>query len=719
MPLVVEYASHADKAWKYVHRTLPAVVGEFLRARGLRLAGSGADARDLHRWAQAGRYVDDPGPRDEIRPVAQTLREGGDCEDWAAVLLAALHQAGRPARIVTAGDARDNFLHIYVETLQDGRWQPMDPKGSQSGRAFGSDLHGYPILRYWTWDDHGGVHEIRPQPLIGNAGFAPIDAQPALLGSGATAPAQVAKEIRAAVTVKLPVPPPAGLNFNQKLAWGQDPAHQGAPGHFQSAQDWARWVPVAVQRAYETSRWGWRSVEGYPWAQVWGQFGSSGWDGPGVSLADLKQRVPAAFVQPLGPDDPVINDYGDAIRALSEKQLELLLDLYGGPVVTSARRKAIDLALNENRLGLRRSDILRYLRVRLQGSQGANVRIADFEPFENLQTLEQVNLTLASRWVAGMLDAGEVSRRAVREFAIKAGGNPSATTTDLAAVAAIQVARSATAQAVALDDVFAARLKNPQLQGDALIAAARGLQGSGSIFSELIEDVGRWARRVFITEPGKFIRRLAQDILNAEKSAPWLSQFILRPLGIMFQAQFWKQVGVAMVDGSISSFDEKAVGMDFAKDLTAWGTGLAIAAPFIPQPWGALCAAIAAVAIAGGMTLQHVLSDKPAPQQVTFQVDDQGRRIGPDGLPVDPIQRQAELARRAQLEQARLAALQPDPATQPAGEWRRGSDGLFYAWYDFGRVSEWYWTAVQLDQQGQPLHAWVADPASGQWRQLG
>lgn len=72
---------------------------------------------------QRVRYVPDPpGNADKICDALTTLREGGDCEDLAALVVGAARALGVPARLVwiAQGGPLD---HVVAEVYLDGRWQ--------------------------------------------------------------------------------------------------------------------------------------------------------------------------------------------------------------------------------------------------------------------------------------------------------------------------------------------------------------------------------------------------------------------------------------------------------------------------------------------------------------------------------------------------------------------------------------------------------------------
>jgi len=180
MKRAICYLSFPDKADKYVRLTLPAVFDAAADAQGLRvfdnwfqqnvqpraLADALERAKQLHDAARAGAYVEERDgagndlPCDVVRSLATTIRAGGDCEDWAAVLLAGLAFIGLPALLVTSGEPHDSFLHICAATWIDGRLYLLDPKGDHYGAPFNVRSETYSVRRYWTKGVKGNAQEV-------------------------------------------------------------------------------------------------------------------------------------------------------------------------------------------------------------------------------------------------------------------------------------------------------------------------------------------------------------------------------------------------------------------------------------------------------------------------------------------------------------------------------------------------------------------------------
>lgn len=713
----VEYTTLADKRERYVKRTIPLIVetASHAAAAGFRPPASVSSPARLHEWIRAGRYVEENEPRDCIPPVHDTLKHGGDCEDWAAVELAAARALNIPARLVMAGDDEDPFRHVYVELWDAGRWVPSDPKGSQTGRDYG--LHSdWPVKRVW---DGGKVR-----------------------GSGAS---------------------PAQLNEFHTVRQDEP------PGHFTLDQIWKWAVPNLVRLTYQ--------AKGGPATpkQVQPQTKLQAFH---AAMQDLRARVPDAFLEPVSLAlQAAVNNWGDAYRALSDDQISLWLWFASRELPRAGGKDAgtiIQDRLRAGNAGYTRSEILRFIRFHANrpgaGSRpgGIKLRPATLDPLEDARTLEEINTRLAGRWVAEMLEPGPESTRrknVIRDLAAGLDAKPSISDTQKGAVVAAWLALIASSRGIALDELFAAAAGRGTLSEVEAVSLANSLaggavdlsaepsaqpaaqqtaervdvqqrmeqararlfgsgwsqvQGSGNVFnkiasgfSTLVRHPLKWFRRVFVTEVGKGIARAAQNILNAD-DVPFLGQYILRPMGFMLQAQVLKQLGAAMVDGSISTFDERAVAFETAGTLAQTGQALIAASPMLPPPFNVAAAAVGGLSLAAGITLNNELTrkEREQPTQVSFCVDQAGRKVDcQTGIPFDPFERQA-WEREQQQQQA---AQQPDPQTQQPGEWRFGQDGLAYGWWHWNTQS-WWWTALQVDQAGQPVAAWVYTQQG--WRAL-
>lgn len=157
------YSNAEEKRRKFPAVVIPALFDEAARGAHDRaliqwLAATGvADAprglpqlAALHEAARAGLYVPSrPANCDPPQPVDWTLARGGDCDQWAAVILAALRHLGYPASLWTFGDGADNFQHVAAAALWGARWRVMDAKGDARGLDFAQIDPSYPVVSTW------------------------------------------------------------------------------------------------------------------------------------------------------------------------------------------------------------------------------------------------------------------------------------------------------------------------------------------------------------------------------------------------------------------------------------------------------------------------------------------------------------------------------------------------------------------------------------------
>lgn len=105
----------------------------------------------LHALARAGTYKPAwPVNCDPRQPVSETILNGGDCDQWASVVLAALLLLGYPGRVITFGDDADKFRHVATAARFNGRWYFLDPKGDAAGLDFGLIDETYPHFEAWN-----------------------------------------------------------------------------------------------------------------------------------------------------------------------------------------------------------------------------------------------------------------------------------------------------------------------------------------------------------------------------------------------------------------------------------------------------------------------------------------------------------------------------------------------------------------------------------------
>mgnify|MGYP007071919379 CR=1 FL=1 len=132
-----------------------------------------------------------------------------------------------------------------------------------------------------------------------------------------------------------------------------------------------------------------------------------------------------------------------------------------------------------------------------------------------------------------------------------------------------------------------------------------------------------------------------------------------------------QELGNAIRDGSINTFDEKRLTRATASWFTAVGQAIAVAAPFT-GPWAPLFSAIAATNIAIGKTIGGFVAKKEA---------------------------ERALAKAEEQYRAQTAA---QAAAAPAGVYEA----------DWG--PEWGRLWTHFDASGRPTHVWLED----EWRAL-
>lgn len=73
------------------------------------------------------RYVQDIDGVETVATPDKTLESlAGDCDDKSTLLAAMLMSIGHPARYVAIGFQPGVFEHVYVETLVNNRWIPLE-----------------------------------------------------------------------------------------------------------------------------------------------------------------------------------------------------------------------------------------------------------------------------------------------------------------------------------------------------------------------------------------------------------------------------------------------------------------------------------------------------------------------------------------------------------------------------------------------------------------
>lgn len=164
------YNTHESKRRDFAARTVPMLrqaardaASNEHEALGRWMADAGVLAKReplavleaLHEAARAGRYTETkPGHCDVLQPVAHTLEHGGDCDQWAVVLLACCLMLGFAPYLVSFGDQpgadpyADPARHVAVICEIGDRSVLLDPKGSQEGADF-NEWPDMPLTAGW------------------------------------------------------------------------------------------------------------------------------------------------------------------------------------------------------------------------------------------------------------------------------------------------------------------------------------------------------------------------------------------------------------------------------------------------------------------------------------------------------------------------------------------------------------------------------------------
>lgn len=391
--------------------------------------------------------------------------------------------------------------------------------------------------------------------------------------------------------------------------------------------------------------------------------------------------------------DPVIRTTSDANTYLTKTQ-RLKIGQLGGGGFTSHGGQILQSWL-KGYGNLRLSELLQKIgedfnrrAANVANASGLIMSAGDFPDIFESRTLEDVNFSMAGELAADMpIDA-------VRASAIRLGANPAADETKLRTVFALYVAEWANAYGFVLDDWIEFHKLNPDadprdfvgmgIDGATVTGSAGGLFGAlekiGEGARKFVRHPLKVLRRIFVTEIGKGLQRFAQNILNADKSAPWLSQFFLKPLGFHLQMTAVKQLGAAMVDGSISTFNEQAFTSSASDTFTAAGQALLVAAPFLPPPWNAAAAAVGALSVGVGRLINQVQVAAERQRQADAEA-----------------KRQSEMLSAAATQQARRQA--EAAAKVEAGQY-------VTRWFDTPGGARYYGLFV-LNTRGEPVPAWV------------
>lgn len=155
----------ALKNWLRVNQVIPGSRGPAMLQR-------------LHQAARAGQYV--PTERhncDRIQPVSETIKHGGDCDQWSTVLLAALWQVGVTRTfLVTTGTHQDPILHIATAaSLTSMDLSYFDPKPNQQGVVFDERADSFPLMRFHQM--HYGAKSFSHNTPLGFHHYPPANSR--------------------------------------------------------------------------------------------------------------------------------------------------------------------------------------------------------------------------------------------------------------------------------------------------------------------------------------------------------------------------------------------------------------------------------------------------------------------------------------------------------------------------------------------------------------
>lgn len=585
MNATVNYANIADKQRLYVAATIPLIFAQALAAPVV-FAGAKVTPAQLHEWIRAKAYVAEDGPQDEVRDVPATLTNGGDCEDWAAVIGAYAQQNGWPWRIVTAGDDLDNFQHVYAEVFSAGRWIPMDPKGSQRGLDYGS-RGDFPVRRTWSLDVSRQPREVR--------------------GSGC-----------------------AKCNNSDAAS----------PRHARQA------------------------------------------NGSGLARQSFS-----------GGGCAQCNDSNSASPRVSGSGADYL-DLQAAQIKRVIRQLGKSSAWEVEMLDGRITNVARQLVERFRAREAAGVL-----PGTTQQQVNPALLPPGVRVVPPAPVAVSDNKFVAAWIVSKLPRQQLVQVTDAMGVVGDDAQRAgALADALVL---MAAAADKPvrdlgQFAGVAIPSQDDPASGSGGLFDKIgqkFEDIGEVAQqklRAVQTGVGVGLQQVGRGIVALSEKAPWANQFFFKPLGIHLIGTAVAELGDAVKDGSLSTFDEKRLTYSMASWFKAVGQALTTAAPFT-GPWAPLFAAAGAANVAIGQTIKTLVDNHAARRlgsaldvSTTVQVDAYGRQIDAQGNLVDPVQR--DLAARQQA--------------QP--QLQLGADGRYYGYLNFAEFGP-LWTAFEVNTAGQPV----------------
>lgn len=215
----------------------------------------------------------------------------------------------------------------------------------------------------------------------------------------------------------------------------------------------------------------------------------------------------------------------------------------------------------------------------------------------------------------------------IQAMADKLGVKPSASEVAKRGVFGLWLAEMATSNHVVLTEYIDAFEADNNVtieqvrQQSALTGSAGFFSKLSKGFTKLIRHPLKWARRVFVTEVGKGVSKFMQNIIDFTDDLGFLNQFLIKPTGLNVLLTVFRELGDAMEDGSISTFEEDIVMREGAHTFAASGQALMSAAPFLPPPYNVAAAAAGALSLSAAKFINATL-DAPLIQK---QLDQQAK----------------------------------------------------------------------------------------------
>lgn len=225
----------------------------------------------------------------------------------------------------------------------------------------------------------------------------------------------------------------------------------------------------------------------------------------------------------------------------------------------------------------------------------------------------------------------------------------------------VQVSRDAIRDGLAIENTYAAIRTAAATLGTGqakkwrhIVRGTGGVRGAGASFFEklskgfkkLVTHPVKWFNSLR-EETGKLLQAIGREVERWGR-VPILGDFFLAPLGITFtMGTVLKNLGNVLVDGAITSFDEKEVGLSFSRVLTSAGRALLVAAPFLPAPFNLLAGLVGALSLTAGMAVSALLTANDCKKAIDQYNEAQQTQFAAQ---VEAAQRQAEAEQAQAIE---------------------------------------------------------------------